>query len=66
MSDVQDLADRWMRDNDPGVDWEFVDGEDDGKTFRYTYQNVRSGELRTYVVTIADGRVVDARQESTE
>ena len=63
MSDAQDLADQWMRDNDPGKDWEFIDGEDDGKTFRYTYQDVRSGEIRTYVVT-AEGNSVVARTET--
>ncbi len=63
MSDAQELADQWMRENDPGKDWEFIDGEDDGKTFRYTYQNVRSGEIRTYVVSVQGDRVT-ARKET--
>ncbi len=62
MSDAQELADQWMRENDPGKDWEFIDGEDDGKTFRYTYQNVCSGETRTYVVMVQGNRVT-ARKE---
>ena len=62
MSDTQELADQWMRDNDPGKDWEFIDGEDDGVTFRYTYQNVRTGEMRTYVLKV-DGDRVTARKE---
>ncbi len=62
MSDARELADQWMQDNDPGEDWEFLDGEDDGKTFRYTYQNVRNGEIRTYVVVVQGNRVT-ARKE---
>ena len=62
MSDARELADQWMQDNDPGEDWEFLDGEDDGYTFRYTYQNVRSGEIRTYVVIVQGDRVT-ARTE---
>ena len=62
MSDARELADQWMQDNDPGEDWEFLDGEDDGKTFRYTYQSVRSGEIRTYVVEV-NGPQVTAREE---
>ena len=64
MSDAQEFADQWMRENDPGKDWEFIDGEDDGKTYRYTYQNVRTGETRTYVVTVQGDRVT-ARTETT-
>ena len=63
MSDARELADQWMQDNDPGEDWEFLDGEDNGKTFRYTYQNVRSGEIRTYVVIVQGDRVI-ARTET--
>ena len=61
---ARELADQWMRDNDPGQDWEFIDGEDDGKTYRYTYQNVRSGEIRTYVLLV-DGDRVTAREETS-
>ena len=64
MSEAQDLADQWMRKNDPGKDWEFIDGEDDGKTYRYTYQNVRSGEIRAYVLLV-DGDQVTAREETS-
>ena len=66
MNEAQDVADEWMRSNDPGPTWELIDGEDDGSTFRYTYQSTVGGEIRTYVVTVDDGHVVDSRQESVE
>ena len=63
MSHAQELADQWMRQHDPGRGWEFIDGEDDGKTFRYTYHNLHTSETRTYVVTIQGDRVT-ARTET--
>ena len=53
----RDVADEWMRSNDPGPTWELIDGEDDGKTFRYTYQSSVTGEIRTYVVAVQGDRV---------
>ena len=47
MSESRDVADEWMRSNDPGHTWEFIDGEDDGTTFRYTYQTLATGAMRT-------------------
>ncbi len=66
MSEARDVADEWMRSNDPGPTWELIDGEDDGSTFRYTYQTLAAGEIRTYVVTVVDGVVAETRQESME
>ncbi len=63
MSESRGVADEWMRSNDPGPTWDLIDGEDDGSTFRYTY-NVRSGEIRTYVVAVQGDRVT-ARKETT-
>ena len=62
----RDVADEWMRSNDPGPMWELIDGEDDGSTFRYTYQTSETGEIRTYVVVVVDGVVAETRQESVE
>jgi hypothetical protein len=53
-----------MRENDPGDDWDLIDGEDDGALFRYTYQSVVTGEIRTYVVEV-DGDHVTAREETS-
>ena len=66
MSESRDMAVEWMRSSDPGPTWEMIDGEDDGSTFRYTYQTSVTGEILTYVVTIVDGVVVETRQESAE
>ena len=66
MSESRDVADGWMRSNDPGPTWELIDGEDDGTTFRYTYQTPATGEMRTYVVVVVSGVVAETRQESVE
>ena len=63
MGEARDVADEWMRSNDPGSTWELIDGEDDGSTFRYTYQSANSGEIRTYVVRVKGDRVT-ARKET--
>jgi len=60
------VADEWMRSNDPGSGWELIDGENDGTIFRYTYQSAKTGEIRTYAVTTANGAIVDARHEIVE
>ena len=62
MTEVQDRADQWMRAHDPGKDWALLDVEDDGEIFRYTYQSVVTGEIRTYVVEV-DGNRISAREE---
>ena len=66
MSDSREVADEWMRSNEPGRTWELIDGEDDGSTFRYTHQNNSTGEISTWVVVVVDGLVADTRQESVE
>ncbi len=64
MKETQDRADQWMRENDPGKDWAFLDGEDEGSTFRYTYQSIVTGKIRTYVVEV-DGDRVTPREETS-